>query len=66
MFEYRTLSSAMMSDKSRIEFIYEQVIRAINAFNNGIVLPDYATTQLAINNGDTTLANILIKNFSLI
>lgn len=65
-FEFRTLSSAMMATKELIEIVYNQVVRAINCFNNGGMLPDYTVTQTAINNGDVKLAKDLILKYKLI
>ena len=65
-FEYRSLSSAMMANTDLIKFVYNQAIKAIHAFNHGLLLPDYTTTQLAINNVDITLANKLIQTYLLI
>jgi len=64
-FEFRTLSSAMMSNTELISIIYKQVIRAVNSFNMGGMLPDYTSTQTAINNGDVKLAKQLISKYSL-
>lgn len=64
--EYRSLSSAMMQDTERIEFVFNQVQRAIYAFNHGFNLPDSSVVVTAINNSDEELAKKLINKFSLL
>ena len=63
--EYRTLSSVFLKTKTNLEFVWESVQRALNAFNFGIPLPSSEDVQNAINNSDVDLARKLIKNYSL-
>lgn len=66
MFEYRTLSSAMMSSKKLLELIYNQVEMATNAFNHSKNLPDPTFIQTAINNSDVKLAKSLIETYNIL
>ena len=66
MFEYRTLSSAMMSSKELLELIYNQVVKATDAFNSGLNLPDATYVQVAINNSDVKLAESLINSYNIL
>ena len=65
-FEYRTLSSAMMSSKELLELIYNQVVKATDAFNSGRNLPDATYVQVAINNSDVKLAESLINSYNIL
>lgn len=64
-FEYRSLSSAMMLSKELLELIYNQVVKATNAFNNMYAIPDSTVIQTAINNSDVKLATDLLKTYSI-
>lgn len=66
MFEYRSLSSAMMESPELIEFVYTQVMKAISSYNNSFLLPDPSYINTAINNGDVELATQLIKKYHLL
>jgi hypothetical protein len=65
-FEYRTLSSAMMNSPKRIAFIWDQVMKAIEAFESEVEIPDSNSIQEAINNSDSTLAKILISEYNIL
>jgi hypothetical protein len=65
-FEYRSLSSAMMADKKRIEFVFKQLQSALYAFNKQRSIPEYSITTTAINNSDEDLAKKLIDKYHLL
>lgn len=65
-FEYRTLSSAMMSTKYKLGFIWDQLTKAFNAFENDLELPSSDLVQEAINNSNVELAKELIVKYKLI
>lgn len=65
-FEYRTLSSAMMKTEARLEFVWDQIIKAVNAYKTGELIPNNEEIQAAINNSDSDLAKQLIKNYNLV
>lgn len=65
-FEYRTLSSAMMNSPKRIAFMWDQVMKAIEAFESDVKIPDPDKIQEAINNSDSTLAKILISEYNIL
>ena len=65
-FEYRTLSSAMMATESKIAFVWDQIIRALYAYENEFDLPSVNDIQEAINNSNKELAEKLIKNYNLV
>lgn len=64
--EYRTLSSAMMKDVETLQFVWDQTIKAIHAFNTGKVLPPEELVISAINGSDVELAQKLISDFDLV
>ena len=63
--EYRSLSSAMMSSAEYLEFVYNQVAKAIYAYNKLYQLIDYNTIQICINNSDVALARQLVNTYQL-
>ena len=63
--EYRSLSSSMMSSKELLSIVYDQINRAINAFNRNKPLPEYLETQRAINQSNVELAKNLIKTYDI-
>lgn len=65
-FEYRTLSSYWIANPTRLQFIWNQVMWALHAFENSYPLPSAETTQNVINNNDIETAQLLIKEYSLI
>ncbi len=64
--EYRVLSSTMMQDVPTLQFVWDQVQKAISAANNGKLLPPEEAVISAINDSDVALAKKLIKDFELI
>lgn len=64
--EYRVLSSAMMKDVETLEFVWNQIQKAIAACNSGSALPSYAETVSAINDSNIELAKKLIQSYKLI
>lgn len=64
--EYRVLSSAMMKDVETLQFVWDQLIRAINAHNHYKNLPPEELVISAINDSDIELAKKLIKDFNLV
>lgn len=66
MCEYRVLSSAMMKDVETLEFVWNQIQKAIAACNSGSALPSYAETVSAINDSNIELAKKLIQSYKLI
>ena len=65
-FEYRTLSSYWIGTKSRLQFIYRQLIYALEAFERGYSLPDPAEVRNTINSNDIENAKRLIDEYTLI
>lgn len=65
-FEYRTLSSYWIGNKSRLQFIYRQLIYALKAYECGWNLPDPMEIRNTINNNDLEHAQFLIDQYSLI
>lgn len=61
--EYRVLSSYMLNHP---DFVYEQTMKAIDAYNNGISLPSPTIVQRTINNSKVEEAEKLIKKYNLI
>jgi hypothetical protein len=64
-FEYRVLSSAMMNSVSNIKFVWNQLMKAINFYNNDISLPSSSLIRDTINNSDIEMAKRLIKEYEL-
>lgn len=56
----------MMSSDEMLNFVWEGIMRAINAYNNGIPLIDSETVQNTINNSDIKTALKLIEQFNLV
>lgn len=65
-FEYRTLSSYWIANPSRLQFIYKQVMYALEAYERGWGLPDPDEVRHTINNNDVENAKQLINRFELI
>ena len=65
-FEYRTLSSYWIGSKSRLQFIYRQLIYALEAFERGYGLPDPEEVHNTINSNDIEHAQRLIDEYKLI
>lgn len=64
--EYRVLSSAMMKDVETLQFVWDQLMKAIIAYNSGYSIPPSALTIDAINNSNIQLAKKLVSDFSLV
>lgn len=66
MVEYRTLSSAMMKDTKTLEFVWVQLIKALNAYNTKTGLIDPKDIIEAINNSNIEVAKNLISTYNLV
>lgn len=64
-FEYRSLSSALMSSMTNLEFVWNQIEKAVYAWENDLLLPPSELVQKAINDSDASLAKKLIISYSL-
>lgn len=64
--EYRVLSSTLMKNVASLEFVWNQLSKAIIAHNRDCGLPDSSLVIEAINNSDTELAKKLITTYDLI
>lgn len=64
--EYRVLSGYFLESESLISFVYDQIVKALNAFESGLELPKFTSVVKAINDNDRILAEVLIKNYNLI
>lgn len=65
-FEYRTLSSYMMKDSNTLSFLWNQIMKAINAYENSLDLASEEDIIHAINTSDTELAKSLISSYNLV
>lgn len=65
-FEYRTLSGFFLKNDETLTFMWKQAMKAIDAYNNGIELPEENLIQNTINSSDVDTAKRLIKEFHLI
>ena len=65
MVEYRVLSSAMMDSVAKLTFIWEQLQKAVKAYNVNYDLPDPEEIQESINNSNVALAKQLINKYEL-
>lgn len=63
--EYRVLSSAMMKDTETLQFVWNQTMKAIMAFNEVFHLPPEELVVSAINDSNSDLAKTLISNYKL-
>lgn len=64
--EYRSLGSAMMKDQETLIWLWYQIQKAIEAFNNNFRLPSTDTVIHIINNSDVELAKKLVNRYSLL
>lgn len=64
--EYRVLSSAMMKDTETLQFVWDQLTKAIIAYNNQKELPPEEVIISAINDSNVELARKLISDFKLV
>ena len=65
-FEYRTLSSYWITEATTMEFIWNQLERALTAFTFGRSLPEKEIVQSIIDNNDTELAKKAIAAYGLL
>lgn len=65
-FEYRTLSSYWITEVKTMEFIWNQLERALTAFTLGRSLPEKEIVQSIIDNNDTELAKKTIAAYGLL
>lgn len=65
-FEYRTLSGRFIATDELIAFMWDGVIRAVDAYNNEVPLIDKDIIQNVINNSDIDEAKNLCDKFKLI
>lgn len=65
--EYRTISNFYLKTKELTCWVYDQVIAAVKALNEGFLITDglAANIQATINTNDAVTANYLIKDFNL-
>lgn len=64
-FEYRVLSSKMISEDKYIKFMWNGVKKAIRAYNEGDPLIDSNLVKHVINTSDVTKAKELIQKYNL-
>lgn len=64
--EYRTLSSAMLQDEDTLSFVYMQVLKAIDAYENDFRLPEPQFVRHTIDQGNVESANLLIQKYNII
>lgn len=65
-FEYRSLSSYMMSSPEMLDFVWNGIQKAIHAYNHDYPLINPGLVQSVINTSDFETAKELIKQFNLI
>ena len=64
--EYRTLSSYFLSSKETLDFVWEGIKKAIQAYNEAMPLINSGLIQNTINNSDVEMAKELIKQYNLV
>jgi hypothetical protein len=62
-FEYRSLSAYFMKDDEHLRWVFEQAMKAIDAYNDCWKLPE--EVQSVINNNDEDLALKLCEDYNL-
>lgn len=65
-FEYRVLSSAMMSSPSKLSFVWKQLQKALKAYHTNYSIPGRDLIQEAINNSNVEIAEQLITHYNLV
>lgn len=65
-FEYRTLSSYWIDNPTRLRFIWNQVIRALQAYDEGWAIPAGDLTRAVINGNNVEEAKKLIEAYCLV
>lgn len=66
MVEYRVLSSAMMKDTETLTLVWNQLMKALEAYETEVDLIDYGSTVSAINNSNVELAKKLVDTFNIV
>ena len=66
MFEYRTLSSYWIANRSRLHFIFKQLYYALYNYERGTRLPEPSLVRSIIDNNDIETANKIIEKYNLI
>jgi len=64
--EYRVLSGYFLSNDETIGFMWDQAMKAIDAYNECEPIPNPEEVQDVINNSDVETATMLTKEFYLI
>lgn len=64
--EWRVLSGYFLSNDETIGFMWDQAMKAIDAYNNFVEIPNEIIVQRTINNSDINNAKKLCKEFNLI
>lgn len=63
--EYRVLSSYFLSSKETLGWVWDRVMAAIEAYHEGLSLPDPEKVQKAINTSDVELAEKITQAYSV-
>ena len=63
--EYRSLSSYFMKDEAHLKWVFNQTMKAIEAYNNCEPLPEGLIIQKTINTNDEATARALCKKYNL-
>lgn len=65
-FEYRVLSGIWISSREKIEWMYDQVEKAVYAYNHDLPLISGVDVQQTINTSNVKTAKIFVQKFKLI
>lgn len=63
--ECRILSAAMYATDALMKFVWNGVVRAIDAYNHGLKLPNPKQVREAIDNSDIDLARQILANYGI-
>ncbi len=63
--EYRTLSSYFMKDDAHLKWVFKQVLRAIDSYNDCATIPNPEIVQTVIDTNNEELAKKLCKDYDL-
>lgn len=63
--EYRVLSSYFLTNKITLNWVWNGIVKAIKAYNEGYPFADPDLVQRAINDSNKELAEVLIKKYKL-
>lgn len=66
MFEYRTLSSYWIANRSRLHFIFKQLYYALYKYEHSARLPEASLVRSIIDNNDIETAKKIIEEYNLI